>query len=63
MIAGLFELDPTARAVLILQCAMPVAVYCYLYAQHGNRAPDEVAGLVSTAAAGVTIPTILGILS
>ena len=65
VVANVFALTETAKAVLILQCAMPVAVYCYLYAEHWKCEPEEVAGLVflSTAASIVTVPVILGILT
>ena len=46
VIASIFELDATARSVLIMQCAMPVAVYNYLFAQKWNNQPEEVASLV-----------------
>lgn len=60
-VAALFGLGGAARAVLILQCAMPVAVYNYLYAQRWNREPEEVAGLVfvSTVASALSIPALL----
>jgi malate permease and related proteins len=60
-VAAAFGLEGAARAVLILQCSMPVAVYNYLYAQRWSREPEEVAGLVfvSTAASAVTIPVLL----
>lgn len=59
-----FGLEGAARAVLILQCAMPVAVYNYLYAQRWNNEPEEVAGLVfvSTAVSSVTTPLLLSML-
>jgi predicted permease len=64
-VATLFGLPDIARAVLILQCAMPVAVYCYLYAERWKCDPEEVAGLVflSTAASIITVPVLLGILT
>ena len=64
IVANLFALAEPAKAVLILQCAMPVAVYCYLYAERWECDPEEVAGLVflSTAASIVTVPILLGIL-
>ncbi len=63
-VAWLFGLEGTARAVLIMQCAMPVAVYSYLFAQRWNNEPEEIAGLVvvSTLAAVVTVPTLLTLL-
>ena len=50
-----------ARGVLIIECAMPVAVFNYLYAQLHDNNPDEVAGtvLVSTAMSFVTLPALL----
>jgi malate permease and related proteins len=65
IVANLFGLAEPARAVLILQCAMPVAVYCYLYAERWQCDPEEVAGLVflSTAASIVTVPLLLGVLT
>ncbi len=65
IVASLFGLAEPARAVLILQCAMPVAVYCYLYAERWECDPEEVAGLVflSTAASIVTVPLLLGVLT
>ena len=42
----ILELDGVAAGVVILQCAMPTAVFCYLFAQLYNREPEEVAGLV-----------------
>jgi malate permease and related proteins len=63
--ANLFRLPETAKAVFILQCAMPVAVYCYLYAERWECDPEEVAGLVflSTAASLITVPVLLSILT
>lgn len=59
--AALFGLSGVAASVLILQCAMPVAVYSYLFAQRWNNQPEEVAGLVvvSTFASAATIPALL----
>jgi len=61
VIADLFQLDATARAVLIMQCAMPVAVYNYLFAQKWNNQPEEVASLVviSTLVSTLTVPVLL----
>ena len=65
IVANLFHLPDTAKSVLILQCAMPVAVYCYLYAERWECDPEEVAGLVflSTVASVITVPALLGILT
>ena len=64
VIASVFELDATARSVLIMQCAMPVAVYNYLFAQKWNNQPEEVASLVivSTLVSTFTVPILLRIL-
>lgn len=61
VVALLFGLEGTARAILIMQCAMPVAVYNYLFAQHWNNQPEEVAGVVvvSTFASVVSVPVLL----
>ena len=45
-VAEAFDLEGAARAVVILQSAMPVAVSSYLFAQQYNRKPDEVAGMI-----------------
>ena len=64
VIASVFDLDATARAVLIMQCAMPVAVYNYLFAQKWNNQPEQVASLVivSTLVSTFTVPVLLRIL-
>ncbi|MXQ12102.1 AEC family transporter [Microvirga makkahensis] len=61
-VAALFGLNGSMKAVLILQCANPVAVYNYLFAQRWNNQPEEVAGVVmlSTLLSIVTIPLLLG---
>lgn len=46
LLAWAFGLEGTARGVLILQSAMPVAVFNYLFAQRYNTNPPEVAGMV-----------------
>jgi predicted permease len=60
----LLGITGTARSVFILQCAMPVAVYCYLFAELWKNEPEEVAGLVvvSTIVSIVTIPVLLELL-
>ena len=60
-IAELFSLDGAARAIVIIQSAMPVAVSSYLFAEKFNRRPEEVAGMViiSTAVSFVTLPFLL----
>jgi len=60
-VAELFGLTGVARAILILQVAMPVAVSNYMFALIHKREPVEVAGmvLISTAITAVTLPLIL----
>jgi malate permease and related proteins len=64
-VATLFGIEGTARAVLILQCAMPPAVYNYLFALRWNNQPEEVASLVvvSTIASIVSVPALLHFLT
>jgi hypothetical protein len=60
-VAAAFGLSGTLRAVLILQCANPVAVYNYLFAQRWDNEPEAVAGVVviSTLLSLLTIPLLL----
>lgn len=52
------------KAVLVMQCAMPVAIFSYVFAQQWGNDPEEVAGLVvvSTAATVFTAPLLLNFL-
>jgi malate permease and related proteins len=54
-------LDGAMHGVFVIQCAMPVAVFNYLFAQLYRRQPEEVAGtiVVSTAVSFVTLPLLL----
>jgi len=63
-VATIFGLSGAARGVLIIQAAMPVAVFNYLFAQYYSREPEQVAGMVvlSTAASFVILPVLLWIL-
>ncbi len=63
-VAFAFGLDGTARAIVILQSAMPVAVMNYLFAQRYDTRPTEVAGLVmlSTLLGFATLPFLIGAL-
>lgn len=60
-IAQLFGLDGALRGVIILEGAMPVAVFNYLFAQRYGAYPEEVAGMVmmSTAMSMVTLPLLI----
>ncbi|NQV46491.1 MAG: AEC family transporter [Rhodospirillaceae bacterium] len=61
VLADLFGFTGVERGVLILQSAMPVAVFNYLFAVRYDRAPEEVAGMVviSTALSFATLPALL----
>ncbi len=56
-----FGFEGAARGVLIIECAMPAAVFNYLFAQTYDNRPDEVASivLVSTALSFMTLPGLL----
>lgn len=60
-VAWLFDLQGMAKGVLILQSAMPVAVFNYLFAVQYNRDPEVVAGMVilSTLLAFLLLPVLL----
>lgn len=60
-VGWLFDLDGTSRAVLVLQGAMPAAVFSYLFAARYDRAADDVAGivLVSTVLAALLMPLLV----
>ncbi len=64
LLAWAFDLDGAVRGVVILQSAMPVAVFNYLFAQLHNNRPEEVAGMVvlSTALSFITLPFLLAFL-
>lgn len=61
LLSWLLGLDGVAGGVLILQSAMPVAVFSYLFAVRYNRSPEEVAGTVvlSTMISFLTLPALL----
>jgi malate permease and related proteins len=63
-LAWLFGFEGDARGVLVLECAMPVAVFNYLLALRYERDAEEVAGLivVSTALSVLTIPALVVLL-
>ena len=60
-LAEVFAFDGVARGVLIIQCAMPPAVFNYLFAQTYRREPEEVAGVIvlSTLISFATLPRLL----
>ncbi|BBP82626.1 hypothetical protein PHLH8_22680 [Pseudomonas sp. Pc102] len=55
------QLEPLTLGVLVMQSAMPVAVFNYLLAVRAGRSPEQVASLVmcSTLLSFVTIPLLL----
>ena len=60
-LAWVFGLEGTARGVLIVQSAMPIAVFNYLFAARYQTAPEEVAAMVltSTVVVFATLPALL----
>jgi hypothetical protein len=63
-VTTLFGLTGIAKAALIQQAAMPVAVFNYLFALRWHNQPEEIAGIVvvSTLAAILTAPALLYLL-
>ena len=61
VLADILGLEGTARGIMILQSAMPVAVFSYLFAVRYNRSPEEVAGtvVISTVLSFLTLPALL----
>jgi predicted permease len=64
LLAGAFGFSGPERVAFVLQCAMPVAVYNYLFAQMYDNDPEDVASLVivSTVLSVVTTPILLAVL-
>jgi len=60
-VAEVLGLEGVARGVLILQGAMPAAMFSYLFAARYDKAPDEVAGIVlmSTFFSTLSLPAIV----
>ncbi|MEK9766928.1 MAG: AEC family transporter, partial [Thalassolituus sp.] len=61
LVTYLLELEGVARAVVLIQSSMPVAVFNYLFAVRYKREPDAVAGLVvtSTFMSFISLPVLL----
>lgn len=59
--AEFFGLSGIARGVVIIECAMPVAVFNYVYAEMYRTRPTEVAGtvMVSTLLSFATLPALM----
>jgi len=60
-VALLLGLDGVARGVVVVESALPVAVFNYLFAVRYNNRPEEVAGVVvlSTVLGFATLPLVL----
>ena len=63
-VVSLFQIEGVARKVIIVDMAMPPAVFSFLFAQLYDRRPEEVASIIaaSTLMACATIPVILSFL-
>jgi hypothetical protein len=63
-VAEMFGFEGTAKGVLVVQSAMPVAVFNYLFACMYGNGPDEVAGMVvvSTGIAYLGLPALVALL-
>lgn len=61
LVAELFDFEGVAKAVIILQSAMPIAVFNYLFAERYQRNSAEVAGavLLSTLIGFLLMPVLL----
>jgi predicted permease len=64
-LAAMFGFTGPERIAFVLQCAMPVAVFNYVFAQMYDNEPGEVASLVvvSTLLSVVTTPLVLAMLA
>jgi predicted permease len=60
-VAELFDLSGTIRGVVIIESAMPLAVFNFLLAARYDRHPDDIAGaiLVSTVLSFLTLPALI----
>jgi hypothetical protein len=61
LLVEILNFEGTMRGVMIIEAAMPVAVFNYLLAARYNRHPDDVAGaiVVSTLISFVSLPFLL----
>jgi len=61
VVAALLGLEGTERGVVMIQSAMPVAVFNYLFAKMYGNEPDEVAGMVvvSTTLSYLSLPLVV----
>lgn len=60
-VAEALDITGVSRGVVVIQSAMPVAVFNYLFAQRFRAEPEEVAGMIviSTAISFATLPLLL----
>jgi hypothetical protein len=60
-VATLFGLEGTPKGVLILQGAMPTAIFSYFFAARYDRHPDDIAGIVlaSTIVGALLLPLLV----
>ncbi len=60
-LVALLNLSGPPAGVVILECAMPAAIFCYIFAQKYDQHPEEVAGtvIISTAMGFVVLPALL----
>jgi malate permease and related proteins len=65
VLAAAFGFTGPERIAFVLQCAMPVAVFNYVFAQMYDNEPAEVASLVvvSTLVSVFTTPLVLAVLA
>ena len=65
VLSGAFGFRGPERIAFMLQCAMPVAVYNYLFAEIYKNEPNDVASLVivSTLMSVVTTPILLAVIA
>lgn len=61
-IATLLGLEGAARGSVIIQSAMPIAVFTYMFAEQFGNAPEEVAAMVfiSTIMSFISLPFLIG---
>ena len=60
-VAALFGLEGAERGVLVIQSAMPTAVFTWLFAKLYDNAPEEIAGivLISTVVSYLSLPVVV----
>ena len=63
-LSAVFGFEGAEKIGFVIQCAMPVAVYNYLFAQMYDSEPEQVASLVvvSTLLSAITTPVLLAVL-